>query len=393
MKRRKNGGHETPSNPRAKRPKKVYEKRPKPAETEQSTGTLQPSSPSDGTLVTVTPTSTDAKKPSSVKMVDQSSQEANEADSTSMAPTDLLTQEPMMETINPNWDDDGALPATKLSFDETSDSNSASVSDQANNTSVQAPDESTIDKLEENNGSICEKAGTFLSEKTTLEEKLDYAGTVLQPSYNAAVLAVPDKSGATPSKFRFQLAEIQSFLRGVSTSAGAKGRGEESPILHVCGATGVGKTSTVQWCCEQSRIDKGRDNALFCFLNATASHSDWGHRVSTELSITMGRKVSKTTNLGDVRNYLQDAAKKSQTVVLVIDEVDFLVSNKGGGGTGQTNKSERALAEIFVLAQDPALPFGVIGISNSVGNHHVNRLRNLGMVSEMVLFLDYSTLC
>ena len=69
---------------------------------------------------------------------------------------------------------------------------------------------------------------------------------------------------------------------------------------------------------------------------------------------------------------------KSRTVILVIDEIDLLVSKWDGK---ELSVSEEFLQTVLEWASDLTKRFAVIGMSNSVENRKGRRLHKLGRVS------------
>ena len=79
---------------------------------------------------------------------------------------------------------------------------------------------------------------------------------------------------------------------------------------------------------------------------------------------------------------------KKPVVVVVIDEIDLLVSNHQSSLT--LRPGEEVLRELFQWAGNEELTFGLIGICNSVGNIKSRRLQDLGTVRITIIYPCFS---
>jgi hypothetical protein len=76
--------------------------------------------------------------------------------------------------------------------------------------------------------------------------------------------------------------------------------------------------------------------------------------------------------------------EKKMAVILIIDEIDFIVSERLVDD--RLVSSEDFLQTVLKWANDDQMAFALIGISNSVANARGRRLHQLGQVSHCCLF-------
>jgi hypothetical protein len=181
--------------------------------------------------------------------------------------------------------------------------------------------------------------------------------------------------GGEHSKTTARVQQIMQFFDAVIESKGEHGlkRGEPA-ALHVCGVPGAGKTLAVDWCCKKA-LELAKESAeewdkapTFCRINGSHYQNltkkraldDVKEAISTSMGQTFSENVVKRSKI----------AEKS-TVVLVIDEIDLLVSDK----------SETFLSTLLGWASNEQMAFGIIGISNHVESSKARRLHSLGGVS------------
>ena len=193
--------------------------------------------------------------------------------------------------------------------------------------------------------------------------------------------------GGEHSKTTARVLQIMQFLRAVVKSEGGHGgRRGEPAALHVCGVPGSGKTMAVDWCCNKA-LELAKDSAeewdkAPTFYRINGSHYenlttklDFLKDLKTVLSANKGQTFSESDRRGS------KIAKKS-TVVLVMDEIDLLVSDK----------SENFLSSLLGWASNEQMTFGIIGISNFIENSKARRLYNIGGVSVPISCLVYNGL-
>ncbi|MGK3734857.1 MAG: putative ATPase [Bacillariaceae sp.] len=168
------------------------------------------------------------------------------------------------------------------------------------------------------------------------------------------------------------IARIQGF---VDTVIESKGRtGDESnnyPILYICGAPGSGKTMSTTKICEEAIATRTKNKHEFenapqlCYLNCPSLKN-----FPTKEGIGKALKRMNTTQARLKRS--ANDVKKAATI-LILDEVDQLIGNKG---------TEGILRQLSNWAKDKDNVLSVIGISNSVFNPRTNRLHDYGLVSS-----------
>jgi hypothetical protein len=78
--------------------------------------------------------------------------------------------------------------------------------------------------------------------------------------------------------------------------------------------------------------------------------------------------------------------KKCSCFIMVIDEIELLLSDKSSTGDNAVSSGEEALKMLgdWSAAQD--VRFTLIGIASSIGNQQAKRLQKFGLVG---LFLSY----
>lgn len=200
-----------------------------------------------------------------------------------------------------------------------------------------------------------------------VREELGCCQRYLQQNKKPKTLAIVDII-AKPSKFKDQVRQVQSFLRNVIKNRKASDKDTEKPILYVCGAPGVGKTSAVEWCCQQAT------GIQFAFVNAASTNDT--KVVLQEIKEALDIPGQQLT----VTSFKKHLKKNTEgLVVLVIDEVDHMMSARSNDGRKMTAK-EKLLNEFCTLASDPENGFALIGIANSVAASTVKKLKSLGMV-------------
>ena len=214
--------------------------------------------------------------------------------------------------------------------------------------------------------------------KETIGEKLESCQRVLQESQKTKKLSIVNNG--KPSKLKVQVDDIQKFLNTAIASNGGHGETKSTkPILYICGSPGVGKTTAVDWCCEQAVVDVNQgdlqcvDGLKFSFVNGIST-SD-AKAVLKEIAEGLNIKTKQMT-VKLLMNYLK---KNEDMLILVIDEVDNMVLARGE--SSPKNQSEKLLQELCELASDPSYKFALIGISNAVDSMEAKRLKMIGMVS------------
>ena len=94
---------------------------------------------------------------------------------------------------------------------------------------------------------------------------------------------------------------------------------------------------------------------------------------------------TKKMTMKNHRDLIEKITKKKDLVMLVIDEVDNMISTRGGAAESGSSKILRSLCE---LATDPGCKFSLVGISNAVDNAVAKTLTQIGMVSCVSLPLN-----
>lgn len=217
---------------------------------------------------------------------------------------------------------------------------------------------------------------------SSIRDILQTCKNALATSYNAFTLP---KAG-DGSAFEKNAMALRTFLWDVIKSNGACGNKAGEPAsLCLCGAPGVGKTLSVTWAISEVRkwIDKQADFApIFCFVNAShlSSSSQIYNKMSNALSL--GKRQCTLKNLKSVLCTSKRSKRsfKWTCLVMVIDEVDLLLSERNVSDPKPSSDGERVLKSLSDLSSDKNFRLALIGISNSVGNKNVRKLEHFGLV-------------
>jgi predicted ATPase len=175
------------------------------------------------------------------------------------------------------------------------------------------------------------------------------------------------------------IARMQSFVDTVIESKGKTGdEFNNFPILYICGAPGSGKTMSTTQICEEAIATRTKNKHEFenaprlYYLNCPSLKN-----FSTKKGIEKALKRMDTTQACLKRS--PNDVKKAATI-LILDEVDQLIGNKG---------TEGILMQLSNWAKDKGNVLSVIGISNSVFNSKSNRLQEYGLVSSSLHGKNY----
>ena len=187
-----------------------------------------------------------------------------------------------------------------------------------------------------------------------------------------------DQMLVTGKDLETSLRRVRVFLQQVIRSKGRYGdSSKSSPLLYVCGATGCGKSMGVDMCCSEeikratAVIQEWETPPEICYLNSSLlqKHTEKEARVFTyqRMGVSTNRLRRSPTGL--------DAGRSA--IILILDEVDLLISSKG---------TEGYLRSLLALASNKNTFLSVIGIANSVDNEKARRLNDLGFVSFYLIF-------
>ena len=135
--------------------------------------------------------------------------------------------------------------------------------------------------------------------------------------------------------------------------------------------------------CVQNIFSK-RDFCRELFLNASSLPSP--ESILEEITKAIGTDVTNDQNA--IEKALKSTKKRKKIkIILVIDEIDFLLKDLVGK---KKMKENSAFSSILSWASDPACRMALIGISNSVGDNNARLLHNCAKVSNLRMHL-YST--
>lgn len=187
--------------------------------------------------------------------------------------------------------------------------------------------------------------------------------------------------------FHRNLQRVEAFVRSVVESEGAHGGNTGSPpSLYVCGGPGVGKTAGVRWCCDELIKEYSEQGGIHqrlvvCYINANylQTSPDPQLPVLQRLAQALGSKANGSPRFQDIKSKL---TKSNTLVLLVVDELDVLVSEGASGlpSDEPLSRQEEALSAMAAWARDENVPLGLIGIANTRGREKYHRLKELGEV-------------
>jgi Cdc6-like AAA superfamily ATPase len=236
----------------------------------------------------------------------------------------------------------------------------------------------------------------------TVGEKLKACQRALDTQFSLGTLSGVAGVGVAPehqSLFQRNVGSLSAFLRAVVETKGARGEKLGDPAsLYICGAPGVGKTSAVQWACKETELwaseKQGLDNLLlpsFCFINADdmQTTSNALKKITEIIADALSLKGKRRTREG-VEKALEGGPRSHSCLVMVVDEIDLLLSERSKRSDVPSSSSETALKMLCELSTAQNFRFALIGISNAVGNQHVKRLQRFGLVSGQKLALKPS---
>jgi Cdc6-like AAA superfamily ATPase len=195
--------------------------------------------------------------------------------------------------------------------------------------------------------------------------------------------------GNGESRFEQNLIRVTNFLSTAIATQGEHGGQPGLPTaLYICGVPGIGKTSGVKWCCNKviHEVEKGNIRVegnwkpRLCEINATRLQ-----HVKDPMK-DLVESVAKALVLKEFSlRHVERKLKRGGLLILVVDEIDALVSLSKSGNGGKPTASERVVQKLLEWTSDETMGLAVIGISNSTGNDKFCRLQELGKVSCWLL--------
>jgi hypothetical protein len=231
--------------------------------------------------------------------------------------------------------------------------------------------------------------------KKTIGEKLKACQGALDTQFSLGTLSGVAGAGVNPENqtlFQKNVGGLSNFLRAVVESAGAHGEERGDPAsLYICGAPGVGKTSAVQWAYKQTELwasNQQTFNSLllpsFCFVNAAdmQTTSNALKRIIEDIADALSLKGKCRTREGVEKalDSSQGGRRIYSCLVMVVDEIDMLLSERSKISTAASSTGEVALKMLCEWSATKNFRFALIGVSNSVGNQRVRRLQQFGLV-------------
>ena len=211
---------------------------------------------------------------------------------------------------------------------------------------------------------------TTVVEESFIKEVI-LSGSTNEEKLKACVKNLKKNKLVASGQLSKSIARIQSFVDTVIESKGKTGdEFNNFPILYICGAPGSGKTMSTTQICNEAIATRTKNKHEFekapqlCYLNCPSLKN-----FSTKEGIEKALQRMNTTQARLKRS--PNDVKKAATI-LILDEVDQLIGNKG---------TEGILRQLSNWARDKDNVLSVIGISNSVFNSRTNRLQEYGLVS------------
>lgn len=205
----------------------------------------------------------------------------------------------------------------------------------------------------------------------TAMEKLEACLDALNPSHQPEQ---PTFLRDKPSSFAFNMGRVRDFVQAVlSAECCHSGDEEKSAALYCCGPPGIGKTSGITWCCQQivsAWDEEDGHKPILCEMNA--SEKSWPETLKT-IGYAVGLRGKYSVE--SVEKRLQN---EKYPILLVIDEVDILLSSQGGRCKAD------GLAQLLKWASDDEMHFALIGISNSMNDEKAHKIQDAGEVSCFV---------
>jgi Cdc6-like AAA superfamily ATPase len=189
------------------------------------------------------------------------------------------------------------------------------------------------------------------------------------------------------SDFDRNVKRIEVFVKALIDSEGSHGSVEGSPAsLYVCGAPGLGKTAAVRSCCERATSEffpddeSGLRKPLVCYINGSSME------VSFDPELLLIQRMAHTLEIRSenpsITTIKSTMTRKKAQVLIVVDEIDMLLSEREDASSYAATKHEGVLVTLAGWASDADLPVGFIGIANRKGNTKFERLKQLGGVSD-----------
>lgn len=204
--------------------------------------------------------------------------------------------------------------------------------------------------------------------------------------------------GPTDSKFRKNVAGVFCLLEKMvqsrildTLSNGGSNMTNEPAAMYVCGVPGTGKTSGIQFCCNKvvNNFTEGswsgeKIEPVVVEINAARLTSCGPENAKRQLIQTIWSCCKKKGN-GDEKTLMKSMQTRRSNgkklfVILVLDEIDQLVSNKSTGNTA--NGGEKLLRELSFWSKNSDYRFALIGIGNSINNSKQRRVKQFVKVRQ-----------
>jgi hypothetical protein len=253
--------------------------------------------------------------------------------------------------------------------------------------------EPVTDKLDppsSETGALTTEEPTLPERETTIHAKLQKCIEVLNETMKGTPAYLPT------SKLAKKLQKISDFMMGVVQSKGEHGSKLGKPAaLHVCGGPGAGKTMGVTNCKRQmiawakDNLEAWQEMPVFCHFHGSSFQQHCTSKSAAMKALRAGISIAIGKAFNEDRMLKRSKSDEKKTaVILIIDEIDFLVSERLADD--RLVSSEDFLQTVLKWANDDQMAFALIGISNSVANARGRRLHELGQVSHCCFCSTFS---
>lgn len=229
-------------------------------------------------------------------------------------------------------------------------------------------------------------------------EKLTNLDTTVDDAENADLVF-----GPADSKFRKNITNVYYTLEELAKSRvlhtlsdPAVSLKSEAAAIYIGGVPGTGKTSGIRWCCKRIIGNLNNNNwtnqhvdPVVVEVNAAHLASSGSEALKKQLLEAIWSQCnvvkSKMTDAALLKSLKKPTRKneKQRFVILVLDEIDQLVAEKGNNLTAKT-AAEKLLKELNSWTTDPNMRFVMIGIGNSLNNTRLRRVEQFVKVSSPV---------
>ncbi len=168
-----------------------------------------------------------------------------------------------------------------------------------------------------------------------------------------------DREKLLPDYIPDRLLHRESEIRRLAQTLAVALRGERPNNIFIYGLTGTGKTAAVKYVINKLNENAIKRNINIITVYVNVRHRDTPYRVMADIAESVGARIPFTgLSTGEVfRRFVFQARKYSGVMIIILDEIDFLVKRHGDD-----------LLYKLVRANEETKPLkiSIIGITNSV---------------------------